>query len=253
MEDGAVEEGNKCSGPGKLDRPFQAEYLQHRGRYLRTHGKQSTQVGGYVGNRAGPIATWQKHMVSLKRLRQEKGLSQRRLAQMAHVSVMTVSRAELGRFKPSPSTVHAIAGVLEVDTDEIDLPLATNIDRLQVKRGLDDSMLCKKAGISRHALRRLRSPGGHSNAGTIMNVAEALKVSAAEVGRFDKGNMSDWRKLRLEKRLTVTELAKRTGVSRQTIYSVEEGHSSPSTTTIARLASVLDTELIRSNSDMGDR
>ncbi|MFP3976133.1 MAG: helix-turn-helix domain-containing protein [Dehalococcoidia bacterium] len=179
-------------------------------------------------------------MASIKELRRRRGLSQRRLAILAHVSIMTISRAEAGQGRPSPSTVYAIAKVLGVDTEEIDVPLPTHIERLQAKKGLADGMLCRKAGIQMPSLRHLRSPRSRHDATTAMKVAEALEVSAAEILGLHETNMNELKRLRLAKRLTVSELSRRSGISRQTIYNLEDGHYHPSEDTVRKLATVLD-------------
>ncbi|MFP3880576.1 MAG: helix-turn-helix domain-containing protein, partial [Dehalococcoidia bacterium] len=177
-------------------------------------------------------------MASLRELRLQKGLSQQKLAEMAHIGVVTVSRAELGWCRPSAATVNAISQVLQIDGKDIGSTIASNVRRLQVNRGMTDSMLLQKAGISKRALHRLRSPDGRPSSRTIMKVAKALDVSAAEIGSWDKGYMSCWRRLRLAKRLTVAELSKCTGVSRQTIYNLENGRPHPSVTTVQRLTKI---------------
>jgi putative transcriptional regulator len=48
------------------------------------------------------------------------------------------------------------------------------------------------------------------------------------------------RVLRFEKRMTQEELAVRTGVSRQTIMSIENGHTNPSVLLAFKIARALD-------------
>lgn len=48
-------------------------------------------------------------------LRQEKGMSQRKLAEIAEVTNSTVSRIESDAVKPDPNTIDKIANALEVD------------------------------------------------------------------------------------------------------------------------------------------
>ncbi|MFP3880513.1 MAG: helix-turn-helix transcriptional regulator [Dehalococcoidia bacterium] len=179
-------------------------------------------------------------MASIRELRRQKGLSQRRLADLAHISIMTVSRAEAGQGKPSPPTVYAIAKGLGVETEEIDLPLATRIERMQVKKGLTDGMLCRRAGIQTLSLHHLKSPRSRNDAITAMKVAGALEVSAAEILGLDETNMNELKRLRLAKRLTVAELSRRSGISRQTIYNLEDGHYHPSESTVRKLARILN-------------
>ena len=50
--------------------------------------------------------------------------------------------------------------------------------------------------------------------------------------------------LRFEKRMTQEELAVRTGVSRQTIMSIENGHTNPSVLLAFKIAKALDSTII---------
>lgn len=51
------------------------------------------------------------------------------------------------------------------------------------------------------------------------------------------------RRLRFEKGMTQEELALRTGVSRQTIMSIERGQTNPSVLLAFKIAAAFDTEL----------
>ncbi len=52
------------------------------------------------------------------------------------------------------------------------------------------------------------------------------------------------RVLRFEKRMTQEELAVRTGVSRQTIMSIENGHTNPSVLLAFKIAKALDVPIM---------
>ena len=52
------------------------------------------------------------------------------------------------------------------------------------------------------------------------------------------------RVLRFEKRMTQEELAVRTGVSRQTIMSIENGHTNPSVLLAFKIAKALDATIV---------
>ncbi len=58
-------------------------------------------------------------MAKLKRLREEKVLSQRELARMARLAQGTVWRLENGFEQAHPSTIRKIAGVLGVEPREL--------------------------------------------------------------------------------------------------------------------------------------
>jgi len=59
-------------------------------------------------------------MPVLARLRGARGLSQRKLAQLADLTMETVSDIERGATrKPYPSTIRKLAAALEMDFDEL--------------------------------------------------------------------------------------------------------------------------------------
>ncbi len=58
-------------------------------------------------------------VAKLKRLREEKVLSQRELARMAGLAQGTVWRLENGFKEARPQTIRKIAGVLEVEPREL--------------------------------------------------------------------------------------------------------------------------------------
>jgi len=51
----------------------------------------------------------------VRSLREQKGMSQRQLAEASDVSKKTVTNVEAGKVHPLPSTARKIAGALEVD------------------------------------------------------------------------------------------------------------------------------------------
>lgn len=55
---------------------------------------------------------------NLNRLRELRALSQRELAALAHLSVTTVNRIEMGKRKPMPKTVRKLAQALGVTPEE---------------------------------------------------------------------------------------------------------------------------------------
>ena len=56
---------------------------------------------------------------SIKALRMRKGLTQKELADLLHVTSQAVSRWEKGDVEPSIDTISEIASIFEVTTDEI--------------------------------------------------------------------------------------------------------------------------------------
>jgi transcriptional regulator with XRE-family HTH domain len=60
--------------------------------------------------------TWDR---SLRQIRRERGLSQRKLSEMAGVGVKSIIRCELGDWRPTHKTMERISEALGVHPDEI--------------------------------------------------------------------------------------------------------------------------------------
>ena len=58
-------------------------------------------------------------LTPLKRVRQEKGMRQFRLAQLAKISQSILSKFELGYEKPNADVRYLLAKILEVNVDTI--------------------------------------------------------------------------------------------------------------------------------------
>ena len=56
---------------------------------------------------------------NIKALRMQKGLTQKELADLLHVTSQAVSRWEKGDVEPSIDTISEMASIFEVTTDEI--------------------------------------------------------------------------------------------------------------------------------------
>ena len=52
-------------------------------------------------------------------LREQKALSQRDLASLAHINTATINRIETGQHKPQPGTIRKIALALQVPPEEL--------------------------------------------------------------------------------------------------------------------------------------
>ena len=67
---------------------------------------------------------------TLRRLREERHLTQEQLAVAAEVSTSTVYHIEAGKVRPRPAIVRRLARVLQVSPSEIegDIPQRTTID-----------------------------------------------------------------------------------------------------------------------------
>ena len=73
-------------------------------------------------------------MKELAKLRKQKGLSQRALAQEAGVAPATVYELEAGRREPNPSTLRKLADALEVEVME----LTREATKVEVEVGYED-------------------------------------------------------------------------------------------------------------------
>lgn len=95
----------------------------------------------------------------LQRLRQERRLSQRRLAQLADVTPAYVSKIESGERQPSLSVVRALAGALGVSASYLETGSEqdTRLDAARLVYALENclSALERAAEIARRGLGEL--------------------------------------------------------------------------------------------------
>ena len=66
---------------------------------------------------------------NIKTIRNQKGISQKKLADASGVGIATIQRIEYGQFTPKRDTIHKIAKALNVNDTELDDSLKEMIDR----------------------------------------------------------------------------------------------------------------------------
>lgn len=69
----------------------------------------------------------------MKRIRLERGITHRQLAEAAHVTIGSISRIENGKQEPSASVMAAIADRLGVSMDELREPRASSPNALELQ------------------------------------------------------------------------------------------------------------------------
>ncbi len=196
------------------------------------------------------IAEYENVRENIKRLCKEKGMTQSELAKKSYFSQALISFIVNGKYNPTKETLEAIAKALGVSADELkqNKPpscenLIENIKNLCYIRGMTQGNLANRSSISittvNFILNRKHTPAGT----TVKLIANALEISVEELMTSKVPSYEDAikniKRVCKEKGMTQSELAKKIGVSRQTVISIMNGKSKATVTTIKSIAKVL--------------
>ncbi len=146
---------------------------------------------------------------SIRRLREEKGLTQRELAERAGLSPSYVNEIENGRKRPSLRVLNRLAGGL----------------------GVPAGVLMGPLGIAAAAM----AEGGGDDSSESVTPAVGAASTVAELGVGDRLRLA-----RQGKGLTLAQLADKTGLSISYLSDVERGVELPAVETLAALATSLE-------------
>jgi transcriptional regulator with XRE-family HTH domain len=184
----------------------------------------------------------------IRDFRRKRNLSLQELARRAGLSVSYLSEIERGKKQPSLETIDKLATALNISREGFfehpDAPeprtvaLGDKISLLRREKKMTLAQLAEKAGISSAYLCHIETGRAMPSLSTLKSIAAALGVctddlmTASHVGYKLK-------KVRCERGLTQSELAKKAGVSPGLIGQIESGRVEPSIKTLEKIASAL--------------
>ncbi|WP_422446541.1 helix-turn-helix domain-containing protein [Thermoanaerobacterium sp. DL9XJH110] len=184
----------------------------------------------------------------IRDFRRKRNLSLQELARRAGLSVSYLSEIERGKKQPSLETIDKLATALNISREGFferpDAPaprpvaLGDKISLLRREKKMTLAQLAEKAGISGAYLCHIETGRAMPSLSTLKSIAAALGVcpddlmAASHVGYKLK-------KVRCERGLTQSELAKKAGVSPGLIGQIESGRVEPSIKTLEKIASAL--------------
>ena len=187
----------------------------------------------------------------LRRLRKRRGLSQTQLGRRAGVCGTSISEYEINGAHPIPRSVAAFERALGVSPGKLErlrpVPpettfLARELKRLREKRGLTQEQLAERIGCSQGFIwgceRDLNRPD-HARLAALARVLGFPKQRLAPL--LPKPTVvRGLKRLRQERGLSQTKLAKQLGCKPVTIYEYECGRARPGAANFAALARALD-------------
>src|SRR5215211_110506 len=107
-----------AADPGSAIAALLAQYAEDHPEQVRTFTYQEVQElaeAPELPPAPAPV-TWDR---SLRQIRRERGLSQRKLSEMAGVGVKSIVRCELGDWRPTHKTMESISEALGLHPDEV--------------------------------------------------------------------------------------------------------------------------------------
>lgn len=188
---------------------------------------------------------------ALKRYREEKGFTQRQLAERAGVSASYINEIENGHKRPSLRVLNRIAAELGVPAGVLVGRLAegepaaglTMGDKLRLARlekGLTLTELAQKAGVSAGYLSDIERGHALPAVETLSDLAAALGVRVSDLTRKELPALGEKvQRLRLNLEMSRTELARSAGMSPSFVGQLEEGKARASLDSVERLAMAL--------------
>ena len=123
------------------------------------------------------------------------------------------------------------------------MSVGENIRRIRKIRGLTQKELGKKLGISQAAVGQYEKSNANLTQTTIQKIANALDVTpSALINEFCNALGENIKSLREEKNISISDLAKLTGISEKLLTEYEENITEPYPRDIERIAYYLDKE-----------
>lgn len=212
---------------------------------------------------------------ALKRYREQKGLTQRELADRAGVSASYVNEIENGRKRPSLRVLNRIAAELGVPAGVLvgrlgqvsgrsegenyasdGLTMGDKLRLARLERGLTLTQLASETGLSPSHLSDIERGHAIPAVETLSAIAAALRVRMSDLIRQDTATLGEKiQRLRANLGISRQELARSAGLSPSFIAQLEDGKARASLDSVERLATALGVSpcyLILSDPDVED-
>lgn len=189
----------------------------------------------------------------LRELRRQQGISLSEFARLTGFSASYLSAVERGLIKPNPFFISRAADVLCVSPSYLEAVAKDVLDgdgvrELRESRGLSISELAEISGIPAETIRRMESGEVLPGEEEVEKLSEALNYPLEppvdSLGGFVNASLGGRiRRLRRQKGLSVSEIARRVGVSPGLISQVETGRTIPLLKTLEAIAKCLNVSL----------
>ena len=191
----------------------------------------------------------------LRRLRSQRGLTQKQLATRAGMQASTITTYEARASHPNPDALAALARALRVPRKQLAqlLPpppttssLGRTIRELRQQRELTQKQLATRIGCREEAISGYERGRKHPTSANLTALARTLRVSRERLARLLPRPKTtafgrELRQLRRRRGLTQEELATRAGCHPATISGYERGEKRPGSAGLTALARTLGT------------
>ncbi|MGH3737260.1 MAG: helix-turn-helix domain-containing protein [Micromonosporaceae bacterium] len=118
----------------------------------------------------------------LRDARQQRGLSQRELAELVGVYGSDISAYETGRTRPDPATLRRLAAALDLDPlDLLDPDTPVSLPVLRSRAGLTQAAVAAAAGLSRSTYAAIERGDTRLDSDRAARIAGALSASVDQV------------------------------------------------------------------------
>ena len=190
----------------------------------------------------------------LRRLREQRGLSQQELATRIDRKQITISLYERGLQHPLASTVPTLARSLGVSPDQLErllppqpetTPFGRELKRLRQERGLTHEELAARIGRSQAMISAYEHGRNRPRAASLAALAQALGVPKEQLAELLPSRRKPTplgqklRRLREQRGLSQKRLAARIGRGQGTISAYERDRNRPGSADLAALAQAL--------------
>lgn len=183
----------------------------------------------------------------IRTFREQRGYTLQELSRRANLSLSYLSEIERGVKKPSLKTLEKIARVFNVDKAQLveETPAGAGllpgekIRLLRTEKKLSLQELAQKAKLSVSYLSEIERGTVYPSLATLQRVAGGLGVPAGSLLGQGACVGERLKKLREERGLTQSQLARQAGVTSGLIGQIEQGKVQPSLKTLERVAEVM--------------
>lgn len=179
--------------------------------------------------------------------REQRGYTLQELSRRANLSLSYLSEIERGTKKPSLKTLEKIAGVLNVEKAQLleEVPAGAGftpeekIRLLRTEKNLSLHELAEQVGLSVSYLSEIERGAVYPSLAALRRIAGSLGVSASSLIGREVCPGYKLKKLREERGLTQTRLARLVGVTPGLIGQIEQGKVQPSLKTLEKISEAM--------------
>jgi transcriptional regulator with XRE-family HTH domain len=178
----------------------------------------------------------------IRKIRKNRNMSLKQLAAATGLSISYISEIERCKKQPSLETIQVISDALNVSKEGLltqqpqSIEPGKKIMLLRQSKNISLTELAKNTGISTAYLCQIEKGKVLPSISTLKDIADTLDTSVRELMASPCNIGYKLKKLRCERNMTQSELAKKADVSTGLIGQIENGKIEPSIKTLEKIA-----------------